>query len=108
VGNRIHFAPNGSMWFGPQLVREMKDPSYANAVKDRKALAEKALFEYLFLLRHRRTPARWETVVGLALIGREWEPKVTRPDDTSLSQIQEVAAEVLDALTTSEAVMVSA
>lgn len=72
----------------------------------RKRAAVTALFDYLFLVRHDRLASYWEARLGEALVNGEL--RVEKPPTAiGLRQVYGVAAEVLDALTTSEAVMVS-
>jgi len=72
----------------------------------RKQAAVSALFDYLFLLKYERLASYWEARLGEALV--HGELKVERPPTAvGLRQVYGVAAEVLDAMTTSEAVMVS-
>jgi hypothetical protein len=84
----------------------MTDECYRKALADRKRHAVTALFEYLFLLRHRRLPAYWEARLGEALVHGELTV-IREPEGVGLRQVHEVAAEVADALTTSETVMVN-
>lgn len=76
------------------------------ALVHRKRAAASGLFVYLFWLRYKRPPADWESRLGMALITGELV-SVSTPRTAGLRYVHEVAAEVADALTTSEAVMVS-
>lgn len=71
----------------------------------RKQAAIATLFEYLFLVKNSRLPTYWEARLGEAIVRGEISINQT-PGAVGLRQVHEVAAEVLDALTTSEAVMV--
>lgn len=83
-----------------------KDQEFRQQVGHRKRAAVSTLFDYLFLLRQKRIAAYWEARLGEAIV--MGEVRVVRmPKETGLRQVHEVAAEVQDALTTSEAVMVS-
>jgi hypothetical protein len=73
----------------------------------RKKAAANALFEYLFLIRHRRLPAYWEARIGEAVMNGELEVKQP-PTHVLLRQIHEVAAETMDALIDSTQVAGSA
>jgi hypothetical protein len=80
---------------------------FQRMVSQQKQAAVSTLFKYLFLLRCKRLPQYWEQRLGEALITGELEAK-RPPKEMGLKVIHEVAAEVLDAITTSEAVMISA
>jgi hypothetical protein len=76
------------------------------ALSHRKRAAANALFDYLFMLRHKRVAAYWEARLGEAIVMGEIEVKKS-PKETGLAVVHEVAAEVIDAIRTSETVMVS-
>lgn len=78
--------------------------SYRRALAQRKVAATSALFEYLFLLKQGRLPSYWEARLGEAIVRGEVEIKQV-PQAVGLRQVHEVAAEVCDALNTSEAVL---
>jgi hypothetical protein len=82
------------------------EQDYRKAVAQRKRAATNAVFDHLFHLRYKRVAAYWEARLGEAIVLGEIEVKKV-PKETGLRQVHEVAAEVYDALTTSEAVMVS-
>jgi hypothetical protein len=84
----------------------MSKDEFARTVAHRKQAAITALFDHLFLLKHKRLPSYWEARLGEALVNGELKVQ-RKPKELSLCQVHEVAAEVADALTTSEAVMVS-
>lgn len=84
----------------------MTDESYRTMLGHRKKAAVTALFDYLFLLRHGRLASYWEARLGEALVHGEVTVNQT-PAAVGLRQVHVVAAEVADALTTSETVMVN-
>ena len=79
---------------------------YVKMLMHRKQAAVTAMFDYLFLLKHERLASYWEARLGEALVNGEIVVKQA-PTAIGLRQVHEVAAEVADALTTSEAVVVS-
>lgn len=84
----------------------MANQEIAQALTRRKQAAISALFDYLFLLKHGRLASYWEARLGEALVHGEFT--VNRmPSAVGLRQVHVVAAEVADALTTSETVMVN-
>jgi hypothetical protein len=84
----------------------MANQEIAQALVHRKKAAVTAMFDYLFLLKHGRLASYWEARLGEALVHGEVTMNCM-PTAVGLRQVHEVAAEVVDALTTSEAVMVS-
>jgi hypothetical protein len=82
------------------------EQEHRRALSHRKRTAVNALFDYLFMLRHKRVAAYWEARLGEAIVMDEIEVKKT-PKELGLAIVHEVAAEVIDAIRTSEAVMVS-
>lgn len=78
----------------------------SKALTHRKRAAINALFDYLFLLRHQRLASYWEARLGEALVVGELAVART-PSEIGLRCVHEVAAEVTDALMTSETVMVN-
>jgi hypothetical protein len=86
--------------------KTMPVDAFRDALKQRKAQAVTALFEYLFTLKYGRLPSYWEARLAEALVHGEISVNQMLTA-IGLRQVHEVVAEVLDALTTSEAVMVS-
>ncbi len=85
----------------------MANREIAQALAHRKQAAVNALFDYLFLLKNGRLASYWEARLGEALVRGEVTVNCT-PTAVGLRQVHEVAAEVADALTTSEVAMVNA
>jgi hypothetical protein len=83
----------------------MVDEKLTRIVAHYKGIAVSGLFGYLFLLKTGRVAAYWEARLGEAL-AQGYIVVKKPPADPSLRKVHEVAAEVADALTTSETVMV--
>jgi hypothetical protein len=79
---------------------------YRKMLTHRRRAAVTAMFDYYFLVKYARFASYWEARLGEALVHGEISVNQI-PTAIGLRQVHLVAAEVLDALTTSEAVMVS-
>jgi hypothetical protein len=84
----------------------MSEESYRNMLAHRKRAAVTAMFDYYFLVKYERPASYWEARLGEALANGEISVNQI-PTAIGLKQVHLVAAEVADALTTSEVALVS-
>jgi hypothetical protein len=85
----------------------MAKQEIAQAMANRKRAAVYAQFDYLFMLKYKRPPAYWEIRLGVAIAIGELD--INRmPKETGLFLVCQIAAEVADAMTTSEVAIVNA
>jgi hypothetical protein len=84
----------------------MASKEVQQALANRRRAAVTAMFDYYFLVKYERPASYWEARLGEALANGEISVNQV-PTAIGLRQVHLVAAEVADALTTSEVALVS-
>jgi hypothetical protein len=85
----------------------MASKEVQQALANRRRAAVSAMFDYYFLVKYERPASYWEARLGEALANGEISVNQI-PTAIGLRQVHLVAAEVADALTTSEVAIVNA
>jgi hypothetical protein len=85
----------------------MASKEVQQALANRRRAAVTAMFDYYFLVKYERPASYWEARLGEALANGEISVNQI-PTAIGLRQVHLVAAEVADALTTSEVAIVNA